>query len=215
FPPPQTPNHRLSLISAVCDIPGPLVDSITAIEKRVVSILDDDLQRDIDRLVKTHLLRNRLEMGDDKALVLATRRRRHYLTMVVIPAHRKALTGLLLGDHPLSVERLRYATRYRDAVPRHLRLCRLCRGAVEDESHALFDCVENQCLVTFREQFMHCLANCDPELHALHAEIPTYDFLVRLVSSRKAVKVLAKFVFNVLALFQEFPRYSPVVFRNP
>ncbi|KAJ7155318.1 hypothetical protein C8R46DRAFT_997193 [Mycena filopes] len=191
------------------------VDSINAIEKRVVAVLDDDLQRDIDRLVKTHLLRNRLEMGDDKALVLATRRRRHYLTMVVVPAHRKALTGLLLGDHPLSVERLRYATRYRDAVPRHLRLCRFCRGAVEDESHALFDCVDNQRLVMIREQFLQCLANCDPELHALHAEIPTYNFLVRLVSSRRAVKVFAKFVFNVLALFQEFPRYSPVVFRNP
>ncbi|KAJ7123211.1 hypothetical protein C8R46DRAFT_1253308 [Mycena filopes] len=174
------------------------VDSITAIEKRVVAILDDDLQRDIDRLVKTHLLRNRLEMGDEKSLVLATRRMRHYPTMVIVPAHRKALTGLLLGDHPLSVERLR-----------------LCRGAVEDEAHALFDCVLNRRLVRIREEFLQNLADCDPDLHTFHAQISSYDFLLRLVSSRKAVKVFAKFVFQALALFQELPRYSPVVFRNP
>ncbi|KAJ7021684.1 hypothetical protein C8F04DRAFT_972436 [Mycena alexandri] len=191
------------------------VDSIDSIQKKVVAIVDADLQHDIDNLVKTHLLRNRLEMGENKSLVLVTRRMRHYLTMVVVPAHRKALTGLVLGDHPLSVERLRYATRYRAAVPRHLRLCRFCRGAVEDETHALFDCVQNGRLLEVREQFLQYLAVCDPNLHAYHTQIPNYDFLLRLISSRKAIKVLAKFVFNVLTLFQEFPRYSPIVFRHP
>jgi hypothetical protein len=84
--------------------------SIEKLAKRVVEIVDADLQHDIDRLVKTHLLRNRLERADDRCLTLVPRRLRHYLTMVAVPAHRKALTGLLLGDHPLSVVECRAAT---------------------------------------------------------------------------------------------------------
>jgi hypothetical protein len=38
-------------------------------------------------------------------MILTRRRLRHYLKLVAVPAHRKALTGLLLGDHLLSVER--------------------------------------------------------------------------------------------------------------
>ncbi|KAJ7889623.1 hypothetical protein B0H13DRAFT_1610154, partial [Mycena leptocephala] len=102
------------------------VKSIEAITERVVKIVDADLQHDIDHLVKTHLLRNRLERGDDDSMILATRRLHHYLTLIAVPAHRKALTGLLLGDHLLSVERLRYPARYREAVPHDHRLCRLC-----------------------------------------------------------------------------------------
>ncbi|KAJ7213127.1 hypothetical protein GGX14DRAFT_564170 [Mycena pura] len=45
--------------------------------------------------------------------------------MVTIPAHRIALTRLLLSNHNLSVERLRFCS---------------CRGIVEDEVHALFGC---------------------------------------------------------------------------
>ncbi|KAJ7023058.1 hypothetical protein C8F04DRAFT_1193808 [Mycena alexandri] len=191
------------------------VDSINSIQKKVVAIVDADLQRDINNLVKTHLLRNCLEMGENKSLVLVTRHMRHYLTMVVVPAHRKALTGLLLGDHPLSVERLRYATRYRDTVPHYLRLCHFCRGAVEDKTHALFDCVQNGRLQGVREQFTQSLAVCDPNLYAYHTQIPNYDFLLQLISLRKAVKVLAKFVFNVLTLFQKVPWYSPIVLRHP
>ncbi|KAJ7017778.1 hypothetical protein C8F04DRAFT_891655, partial [Mycena alexandri] len=121
-----------------------LMDSVNAIEKRIVQIVDTDLQRDINHLVKTHLLRNRLEMGKDRSLALAPRRLRHYLTVVAAPAHCNALTGILLSDHLLSIERLRYSTRYRDPVPRNFRLCRLCWGSVKDEVHALFDCTTEQ-----------------------------------------------------------------------
>ncbi|KAJ7887948.1 hypothetical protein B0H13DRAFT_2342185 [Mycena leptocephala] len=116
--------------------PDDLLDikRIDAVMKRVVQVVDMDLQRDIDRLVKTHMLRNQLEMGDDRSLTLVTRRLRHYLTMVAVPTHRKALTGLLLGDHNLSVERLRYPARYREIVPRRFRLCRFCRGSVGYEN---------------------------------------------------------------------------------
>jgi hypothetical protein len=191
------------------------VESIEAIAEKVVKTVDADLQHDIDRLVKTHLLRNRLERGDNDSMILAPRQLRHYLTLVAVPAHRKALTGLLLGDHLLSVERLRYPARYRDAVPHDHRLCRLCRGAVEDEVHALFDCTGNARLVELRARFLDKLSGCDPALHESYTQLTTYGFLLRLIPSRKAVQLFAMFVFDVLGLFQEFPRFFPVVFRAP
>ncbi|KAJ7140770.1 hypothetical protein C8R44DRAFT_726490 [Mycena epipterygia] len=189
--------------------------SIEAIAKKIVSIVDADLQHDIDHLVKTHLLRNRLELGDEKSLSLVTRRLRHYLVMVAVPAHRKAMTGLLIGDHNLSIERLRYPARYRDAVPRQHRLCRFCRGGVEDEVHALFDCDAEPRLVELRSHFMQQLAHCDPMMHASHMEMSNYDFMLKLISSRKAIQVFAKYIYLVLCLFQETPRYFPVAFRIP
>ncbi|KAJ7148422.1 hypothetical protein C8R43DRAFT_1088393 [Mycena crocata] len=179
-------------------------DSIEAIEKRVIAVADADLQHDIDRLVKTHLIRNRVELdSSDKSLRLVTRRLRHYLHMVAVPAHRKAITGLLLGDHNLSVERLHYPARYRAKVPREFRLCRLCRGAVEDETHALLDCNTEERLVMLRSDFLDGISSRDPTLLAL------------LIASRKLIQWVAKYVFNVLALYQESPRFFPVAFRIP
>jgi hypothetical protein len=140
------------------------ISRIDSSKKEIVRIVDVDLQHDIDNLVETHILRNRLESGEQKSVTLvtrATRRLRHYLTMVAVPAHRKAMTGLLLGDHNLSVERLRYPARYREAIPRQHRLCRFCRGGVEDEVHALFDCTANLRLVELRSQFLKTLMICD------------------------------------------------------
>ncbi|KAJ7127518.1 hypothetical protein C8R43DRAFT_1210690 [Mycena crocata] len=188
-------------------------DSIEAIEKRVIAIADADLQHDIDRLVKTHLIRNRLELDTDKSLRLVTRRLRHYLHMVAV--HRKAITGLLLGDHNLSVERLRYPARYRAKVPREFILCRFCRGAVEDKTHALLDCNTEERLVMLRSDFLDGISSRDPTLLALHGTMSNYDFLLRLIASRKLVQWVAKYIFNVLTLYQESPRFFPVAFRIP
>ncbi|KAJ7704257.1 hypothetical protein B0H16DRAFT_1828523 [Mycena metata] len=148
---------------------------VDMLEKRIVEIVDADLQHDINHLVKTHLLRNRLEKADNR-LVLAPRRLRHYLTVVAVPAHRKALTGLLLGDHLLSVEWLRF-----------------CRGGVEDEVHTLFDCTGEQRLVQLRDRFLAGLSVCDANIHARYGQITNYDFLLQLVSTRKGIKLFANF----------------------
>ncbi|KAF7356855.1 Reverse transcriptase domain-containing protein [Mycena venus] len=190
-------------------------ETVEAIAKRVVSIVDTDLQRDIDRLVKTHLLRNRVETTEDKSIRLVTRHLRHYVMDVAVPAHRKAMTGLLLGDHNLSVERLCYRARYRDPVPRQFRLCRFCRSGVEDEVHALFDCTNEPRLVTLRTTFLDELASRDPAVRATYLAVPNYDFLLKMVASKKAVQLFAKYIFLVLSLFQETPRFFPVVFRIP
>ncbi|KAJ7291881.1 hypothetical protein C8J57DRAFT_1588616 [Mycena rebaudengoi] len=81
-------------------------DSVKSLIDQVTKVADADPPYDIDNLCKTHLLRNQVESSEDKSLTLVTRRLRwHYLTLVPIPAHNKAITGLYLGDHNLSVER--------------------------------------------------------------------------------------------------------------
>ena len=150
-------------------VPGDflVIEKIEAITKKVVEAVDADLQFDINFLQKTHLLRDRLELAEDsKTLALVTRRRRHYLTMVVVPAHRVALTRLLLCDHNLSVERLRYRIRYRLPIPREKQLCRFCRGAVGVEVHALLDCDRHLPLVNLRQSFLCDILALDPALRA-------------------------------------------------
>ncbi|KAJ7150825.1 hypothetical protein C8R43DRAFT_1191268 [Mycena crocata] len=184
------------------------VPTIDAIFKKVVEIADADLQFDIDNLQKTHLLRNRLESADE-TLRIVTRRRRHYLTLVVVPAHRKALTRLLLSDHNLSVERLRYPARYRMAIPREHRLCRLCELAVEDEVHVLLDCKTHAALSELRSNFLSDIFACDVNLESVFQQMGHYDFLRHVISSRKVVARVAKFVCEVFNLINGLQRYIP------
>ncbi|KAJ6482322.1 hypothetical protein C8R47DRAFT_1283329 [Mycena vitilis] len=179
------------------------VDAIDAIIAKVAEVVDTD----IDHLQKTHLLRNRLESVDG-TLSLQIRKRRHYLMMVAVPAHRKSLTRLLLGDHTLSVERLRYPARYRRAIPHEERLCRLRRLEVEDEVHALLVCTASLQLTEMRERFLEDAFLRDDELEQSFSDLTRYEFLRRM-SSRKAIERIARFIFEVLTLFDRFQRYIP------
>ncbi|KAJ7435445.1 hypothetical protein FB451DRAFT_1062622, partial [Mycena latifolia] len=190
------------------------VPNIEAMLKKVGEIGDADLQYDIDHLQKTHLLRNRLECVDD-SLTLVTRKLRHYLTMVAVPAHRKALTRLLLGDHNLNVERLRYPVRYRLPIPREKRLCRFCRESIEDEVHTLLDCEGHAPLTDLREMFLSDILARDHALRIAYPTISHYDFLRRLVVSRQSVKCFAKYVFDVMDKFDSYVRFIPVGYHVP
>ncbi|KAJ6481965.1 hypothetical protein C8R45DRAFT_1151227 [Mycena sanguinolenta] len=189
------------------------VDTVESVRKQILDIVDVDLQRDINGLVKTHLLRNRLETGEDKCLKIIPRRLCHYLTAVAVPAHRKTLTGLLLSDHNLGVERLRYGARYHLPVPCHWRLCRFCRTSVEDEAHALFGCIAEPRLVNIRQEFLAKLAVDDPGLHQMYGMASEYDFLLAAIASRRTVVIFASFVFLVLQVFQESPAFVPLAFK--
>ncbi|KAF7337608.1 RNA-directed DNA polymerase from mobile element jockey [Mycena sanguinolenta] len=159
-------------------------DSVKAITERVLQVLDADLQCDIDTFERTHLLRDRVERiseGEDQFhLGLVTRRRRHYLD-IVVPAHRKAITRLILSDHNFSVERLCYPGRYRAAAPRDLRLCRFCRGAVEDEAHALFVCTAHPGLRLLRATFLRDVMDAIRGIKGRWSADRPYDFLKLLV----------------------------------
>ncbi|KAJ7212882.1 hypothetical protein C8J57DRAFT_1483475 [Mycena rebaudengoi] len=192
---------------------GLLSESIEDIIKRVGVIIDNDLQFDIDHLQKTHLLRNRREFVDN-APAQVTQKRRHYLTMAPIPAHRKALTRLTVSDHNLSVERLRYPARYRQAIPRDKRLCHFCLVAVEDEVHAMLDCEAYTPLVLMGRECLADIFADDPALGPAYGLLTRYEFLRRMIASRKAVTRVAKYVHDVFALFDRFQRFIPAGYHT-
>ncbi|KAJ6601941.1 hypothetical protein DFH09DRAFT_900222, partial [Mycena vulgaris] len=94
---------------------------------------------------------------------------------------------LLLGDHSLSIEHLRYPARYRLAVPREEHLCCFCRGAIEDEVHALLACEAQLPLVELRDTFLADVFECDSVLNEAFETLSPHAFLCHAVSSRAAV----------------------------
>ncbi|OCH90094.1 hypothetical protein OBBRIDRAFT_731429, partial [Obba rivulosa] len=112
---------------------------------------------------------------------------------------------LLVSDHPLAVERLRWAERYRGVVPRSLRLCRLCHRAVEDPLHALFACTGATGLVTLRAAFFQRVDAERPELRR-RARDPE-GLLCALLLQRDMTAMLAKLAANVLDVFERVPMW--------
>ncbi|KAJ7330404.1 hypothetical protein DFH08DRAFT_638183, partial [Mycena albidolilacea] len=98
--------------------------------------IDERLNAMAERLP---LIQDRQQLRDDGSLGPSPMKLQLYLR-IPVPAHRKALTRLILSAHTLGVELLRYVERDRPAVPRYTRLCRFCRRRVETEAHALLEC---------------------------------------------------------------------------
>ncbi|KAI5827202.1 hypothetical protein K523DRAFT_247356, partial [Schizophyllum commune Tattone D] len=137
------------------------------------------------------------------------RQMRPYLATTV-PAHRKALTRLLLSDHILAVEVLRRPARYRRAVlAREDRLCRLCRLHVEDEVHALLDCRGRLDLICMRRTLFE-------DMHRMKVRAPAFDgenwgrsFLCWLTGQKRddVRAAWAHYVYRVLGVFEAVPIY--------
>ncbi len=134
--------------------------------------------------------------------------RRSYLT-VPIPAHRKALTRLLMSSHVLAVEVLRWSERYRPYIPRDWRLCRFCRVAVEDEQHALLVCATAPGLVCLRRKFFVDILRVCPQLLVAWNALGNDDRLACLLQLPAAEPLLAQFVHNVFEIFRSVPVYIP------
>lgn len=157
------------------------------------------LQRELDSSPKLYLIHGRLEPQDDKPPKRIICWFRHYLE-VPIAKHRIALTRMILSDHCLAIERLRWADRYHPRVPRDQRFCRFCRTCIESVEHALFFCVENNMLRVLRAQFVVDLNKKWPGFGWV---LPSNAVarLKLLVMNRETVPLLAKFVYEVLHLF--------------
>ncbi|KAJ7141096.1 hypothetical protein C8R44DRAFT_240746 [Mycena epipterygia] len=96
----------------LASLPGPVsldslalltADGIDGVIKDVETACDGALQGEIDSLVKTQFLKNRLDTDDNGNLKTITLGFRHYLGLVNGP-HRIAYTRFLLSDHRLAVE---------------------------------------------------------------------------------------------------------------
>jgi hypothetical protein len=60
-----------------------------------------------------------------------------------------------------------------------------------------------------RAAFLRDIFECDPVLKGQYVILSHYDFLCRMVSSRKGVMRLAKYACDVLALFDSVERFLP------
>jgi hypothetical protein len=67
----------------------------------------------------------------------------HYLTAVTKRQHRRVLTSIRLGTHPLEIEVGRYC---KPPLPPDERFCSACPNAVEDEKHFALDCTRYKSL---------------------------------------------------------------------
>ncbi|EJD43853.1 hypothetical protein AURDEDRAFT_65998 [Auricularia subglabra TFB-10046 SS5] len=185
-----------------------------------VAGLRDAVRRSVLRMIhsefasneKLYLLRGLNRAGlhgrvDDVAIDL-----RAYL-QVKRKRHRWALTGLLLSNHGLAVEQLRYGTRTRESVDRDDRLCRFCRTTVESELHALFECTACPNIDTPRLQLADEIRRLgiEEECCTVMRKDGFMGLIQYLIIDTDRASVLAAFVYSVLALFDATPLLRPTV----
>ena len=182
------------------------IDELRSLQDSLECGCDRFLDNMVDTSSKCALLRARMEQDAIGRRVHVTRKLRHYLTLPVIPAHRRALASIMLSSHALAVERLHHQERYRAPVPREWRLCRLCRMDVEDEVHVLLRCEGSSDLLVLRASFWHDViamvgnVHCEPDL---------FKWLVGLLNDQHLTQRLAKYTFLVLDLFAGVLLYIP------
>jgi hypothetical protein len=160
---------------------------------------------------KCAMLVGRYGLAVDRVGPHPTRKLRHYLALPTVPAHRKAFTALMFSTHSLAVERLRWKERYRAPVPREWRLCRFCRGGVEDEVHALLVCQGHPDFSPLRLAMQADVQALLPGFHwgtaSCHTQV-TRRLLVLLHDRRLAV-LMAKFIYDILNIFDSHPMFIP------
>ncbi|KZV88109.1 hypothetical protein EXIGLDRAFT_839455 [Exidia glandulosa HHB12029] len=121
-----------------------------------------------------------------------------------IPTHRVALTRLLLSDHALAVERLRW-----ENIPHNQRLCRFCEDGVEDEVHALLLCDGSADLRELRATFWRTIGATHAELSRALLALEPLQIIQLLSVHEGALPTFARFVRNVLEIFSKTPMYRP------
>jgi hypothetical protein len=83
-------------------------EELLSLQEDLDRTCDRSLQTFVDNYPKCMLIRGRLEPAENGQRVHMTRKLRHYLSAPLIPAHRRAITSIMLSSHALAVERLRY-----------------------------------------------------------------------------------------------------------
>ncbi|TEB27798.1 hypothetical protein FA13DRAFT_1877563 [Coprinellus micaceus] len=156
-----------------------------------------DLQRRVEASPKLYLLHGRMEKDEDGGLTRTVPVfLRHYLK-VANPAHRVALSQVLLSGHKYAVETGRRGKSYRARVDR---TCRLCNQVVETPEHVWLECdVAGQLVQLRRDMVGDVGALCTPnELDWMtEADGDIVETMKRLVALRSAVSRVAQYAFDV------------------
>ncbi|KAE9406780.1 hypothetical protein BT96DRAFT_791252, partial [Gymnopus androsaceus JB14] len=124
-----------------------------------------------------------------------------YLSVISVPKHRHAFPRFIASCHALSVERVRYAERYRPPIPREWRLCRFCQTGIEDECHALLTCRGSSTPLYLRQRFLEDIFAKVPSLRADHLHLSSPNFLQRILFRHRTLPILVKFIYDVLCIF--------------
>ncbi|KAJ6450210.1 hypothetical protein C8R47DRAFT_998968 [Mycena vitilis] len=186
------------------------LESCTALGKAVYTSAMKFLDSKVENSARLYLLHDRREPLEDEPPRKITVVLRHYLDLVVNAKHRKALTRLLVSQHPLAVERMRYKQRYhREDVPRHCRLCRFGCGVVETVEHALFFCTGTVELAECRGMFIDTVRDMEPRVLTV-TPLNGTEILRALVFRRDTVCQIAKLAHKIFAIFKEEPMVWPV-----
>ncbi|KAJ7483936.1 hypothetical protein B0H11DRAFT_2019558, partial [Mycena galericulata] len=115
----------------------------------------------------------------------------HYLVLVVNAKHHKALTRLLVSQHPLAVERMRYKQRgHRVNIQRDDHRCRFgCNWPANAE------------LETLRDTFMTSMQQVETRVNSV-APWNTTNIL-------DTVCQVAKYVYKIFGIFDSTPMVWP------
>ncbi|EDR00518.1 uncharacterized protein LACBIDRAFT_334009 [Laccaria bicolor S238N-H82] len=157
------------------------------------------LQADINDSEKTILLKNLVTATGPVKLsdVLSYQ---HYLN-VVMPGHCKVLTQLMTLCHTLAVNCLQWDSLWRRAIPQELRLCRFCHTEVEDDCHVMLYYITTTALTEKRGVFFSDAQRVLLGVRTAVLALPSPDLLRFLLGEKRVVGILAKYVFDVLGIF--------------
>ncbi|KAL1751169.1 hypothetical protein FB107DRAFT_222563 [Schizophyllum commune] len=125
---------------------------------------------------------------------------------IAMPHHRKALTLILAGEHPLLDVRGGWSQRG-EKIAREWRRCRFCEDGIEDGVHALFLCNSRADLTSLRMRFWENVADVDPSIRGC-SEDPA-NWIHALCAHPTTCATLGKFAFDVLQLFGMHRAFSP------
>jgi hypothetical protein len=123
------------------------------LENRIRDAFIHELESRIINIPRLYLLHNRVEPQEDpsKRPRVVHLTLRHYLTQVSVPAHRRTLTKLILGEH-------NYRSVTEHAPSHDAKLCRMCGVEIETPHHVLLRCTAHRETVMLREAFLHTAA---------------------------------------------------------
>ncbi|KAF5320338.1 hypothetical protein D9611_011279 [Ephemerocybe angulata] len=182
---------------------------IDALARRVEEGMKADVQAAIDGSDKTYLLHDRVERGKEGRSHQLVLGRRPYLKLGD-PAHRRALTRVLLSNHKMGVELLRYT---RPTTPRQQRLCRFCRRKVETPEHLWLECRANAEVCNLREEFVADVMRIGTNEETAYLRGLGTDWVAQMkaltVGMPGVVAVVARYTYQVEQLIDKYPLYRP------
>ncbi|KAJ3911605.1 hypothetical protein F5877DRAFT_55126, partial [Lentinula edodes] len=154
-------------------------DNLVWLRKDIRHLCEQSLTGDIQASVHVHLLHNRLESWEDGQQLHTSPifTLRAYLDVIKIPKHQHAFTQLITSSHALSIEHLQYEEQYCSPIPWVWRLCHFCRGAVEDECHALMVCEAQLTLVCLHKQYRMEMEWTAPDIVLMQHQLSSYALL--------------------------------------